>query len=145
MSLRCDGDDSLDRAGDAGVDRDSRVCGRTSKYCGGWSFASDDRGNGRTEMSMTSPLNSLATAATHALSDMRTGLRSPLMLTRTLNEMRSRETADNSSWNSFCAKSRACYREGLSCLPNDCNVNDVDEPRNHLLALRIPACPQVDT
>ena len=69
----------------------------TSRYCGGRSFA----GSGRTWMSMTIPLSSLATAASQALSDMRTDLRSPFTGVLMLNEIRSRETSDNSSANSF--------------------------------------------
>jgi hypothetical protein len=71
---------------------------------------SADRGSGRTWMSMTSPLRSLATAAGQALSDTRTGLRSPFTGALMLNEIRSRDTSDNSSENSFCATSSPCWK-----------------------------------
>jgi hypothetical protein len=61
-------------------------------------------------MSMTPPHSWRATAANHALSDMRTTRGSCRFSVATvLNEMRSRGISVSST-NSFCAMSRAIYR-----------------------------------
>lgn len=99
--LRPDGEDCRERLGDEGHERDdwrwnSRASleSGTSRYCGGGGRTD---GSGRSWISMTSPRSSLATAAGHANSDMRTVLRSPRTTAVTVKRIRSRGTSASSS------------------------------------------------
>jgi hypothetical protein len=107
--LRSDGDGCRECAGLGGVERDLRkmsissfiMSAGTARYVGG------EFGSGVTRMSMTPPHSWRATAANHALSDIRTTRGSCLFSVATvLNEIRSRGTSA-SSVNSFCAMSSA--------------------------------------